>query len=78
MQLSPTTASLKVASRDIDLRLAQAYLSPLVRIELRSGLLGSDLEVDLSGTEPLAFSVGGSARITQLHSLDTLIADLAR
>jgi uncharacterized protein involved in outer membrane biogenesis len=72
VQLSPTTANLKVASRDIDLRLAQAYLSPLVHIELRSGLLGSDLEVDLSATEPLAFSVGGSARITQLHSLDTL------
>lgn len=72
VQLSPTTASLKVASRDIDLRLAQAYLSPFVRIELRSGLLGSDLEVELGGTEPLAFSVGGSARVTQLHSLDTL------
>ncbi|SDH29978.1 Uncharacterized protein involved in outer membrane biogenesis [Pseudomonas benzenivorans] len=72
VQLNPTKAKLKVASRDIDLRLAQAYLNPFVRIELRSGLLGSDLELELSGTEPLAFSVGGSARITQLHSLDTL------
>lgn len=72
VQLSPATASLKVASRDIDLRLAQAYLSPFVRIELRSGLLGSDLEVKLAGTEPLALSVSGNARVTQLHSLDTL------
>ncbi|MBS7662014.1 DUF748 domain-containing protein [Pseudomonas lalucatii] len=71
-QLSPTTASLKVASRDIDLRLAQAYLSPYLRLELRSGQLGSDLQVDLVGTAPLRFSVRGSAQVDQLHSLDTL------
>ena len=72
VQLSPTTASLKVVSRDIDLRLAQAYLSPFVRIELRSGLLGSDLAVELSSTEPLTLTVAGSAQVSQLHSLDTL------
>ena len=71
-QLSPTTASLQVISRDIDLRVAQAYLSPFMRLELRSGLLGSDLEVQLANTEPLAFSVSGKAQVNQLHSLDTL------
>jgi outer membrane protein OmpA-like peptidoglycan-associated protein len=71
-QLNPTTASLKVASRAIDLRLAQAYLSPLVRIELRSGLLDSELDVALDATEPLAFSVTGKAQVNQLHTLDTL------
>lgn len=72
VQLNPTTASLKVTSRAIDLRLAQAYLSPLVRIELRSGLLDSDLNVALDATEPLAFSVAGKAQVNQLHTLDTL------
>ncbi|MNF46750.1 AsmA family protein [compost metagenome] len=72
VQLNPTTASLKITSRAIDLRLAQAYLSPLVRIELRSGLLDSDLDVALDATEPLAFSVTGKARVNQLHTLDTL------
>ncbi len=72
VQLSPTTARLKVATQDIDLRLAQAYLSPFIRLELRSGLLGSDLEVQLESTEPLALSVTGDARVDQLHTLDTL------
>ncbi|TBU96687.1 DUF748 domain-containing protein [Phytopseudomonas dryadis] len=72
VQLNPTNATLKVATRNIDLRLAQAYLSPFVRLELRSGLLGSDLEVGLSGTEPLALRVNGKAQITQMHTLDTL------
>nr|WP_298137267.1 DUF748 domain-containing protein [uncultured Pseudomonas sp.] len=72
VQLSPTSASLKVSSQGIDLRPAQAYLSPFVRIELRSGLLGSDLDVRLNSVEPLAFSVNGTARINQLHTLDTL------
>lgn len=71
-QLNPTTASLQVATRALDLRVAQAYLSPFVRIELRSGLLDSDLELALSATEPLAFSVTGKAQINQLHTLDTL------
>ncbi|MGG5873776.1 DUF748 domain-containing protein [Pseudomonas peli] len=72
VQLTPTTAKLQVATRDIDLRLAQTYLSPFVRLELRSGKLGSDLAVDLQSVEPLAFSIGGQAEISQLHTLDTL------
>lgn len=72
VQLSPTTAQLKVATNDIDLRVAQAYLSPFIRLELRSGLLGSDLDVQLKSTEPLALSITGSARVDQLHTLDTL------
>ena len=72
VQLSPTSAQLKVATQDIDLRLAQAYLSPFIRLELRSGLLGSDLDVQLKSTEALALSVTGSARVDQLHTLDTL------
>lgn len=69
---NPVSAKLKVSTRDIDLRVAQAYIDPFIRLELRSGLLASDLAVDLKGTEPLAFSINGSAQVTQLHTLDTL------
>jgi uncharacterized protein involved in outer membrane biogenesis/outer membrane protein OmpA-like peptidoglycan-associated protein len=72
VNLSPVSAHLTVTSRDIDLRIAQPYLTPLVRLELRSGMLDSDLAVDLSSTEPLAFSVTGKAAVNQLHTLDTL------
>ncbi|WP_137820397.1 DUF748 domain-containing protein [Pseudomonas sp. 2FG] len=72
VNLSPISAKLQVATEDIDLRVAQAYLAPLVHLELRSGLLGSDLAVDLKSTEPLAFSIAGRAEVNQLHSLDTL------
>lgn len=72
VRISPTWAKLQVATRDIDLRLAQAYISPFVRLELRSGMLGSDLAVDLKSVEPLAFSIGGKAEVNQLHTLDTL------
>ncbi|PJI48774.1 MAG: membrane biogenesis protein [Pseudomonas sp.] len=69
---NPVSARLKVSTRDIDLRVAQSYIDPFIRLELRSGLLSSDLNVDLKGTDPLAFSVNGSAQVTQLHTLDTL------
>ncbi|BAN50631.1 DUF748 domain-containing protein [Metapseudomonas resinovorans] len=72
VQLKPTTAKLQVQTRDIDLRVAQAYLSPFVRLELRSGLLDSDLNVDLKSTEPLALAVTGRALVNQLHTLDTI------
>ncbi|WP_339081758.1 DUF748 domain-containing protein [Pseudomonas sp. TMP9] len=72
VQLSPTTAKLQVATRDIDLRLAQTYLSPFVRLELRSGKLASDLAVDLQSVDPLTLSISGQAEVNQLHTLDTL------
>ncbi|MCJ1883885.1 DUF748 domain-containing protein [Pseudomonas sp. LA21] len=72
VNLSPVNAKLKVATRDIDLRIAQAYLDPFIRLELRSGFLASDLNVDLKSTEPLAFGIDGSAQVTQLHTLDTI------
>ena len=72
VQLQPTTAQLQVTTRDIDLRLAQAYISPFVHLEIRGGRLGSELAVDLKSVEPLAFSVGGRAEVNQLHTLDTL------
>ena len=72
LQLNPISGQLAVTTRDIDMRIAQAYLSPLVSLELRSGMLSSELQVDRQGTEPLAFSVRGSVDATQLHTLDTI------
>ncbi|BAU76587.1 DUF748 domain-containing protein [Metapseudomonas furukawaii] len=72
VQLKPTTAKLQVQTRDIDLRVAQAYISPFIRLELRSGMLDSDLDVDLKGTEPLALAITGRALVNQMHTLDTL------
>ncbi|MCY1512153.1 hypothetical protein D9M68_466040 [compost metagenome] len=72
VQLKPTTARLQVQTRDIDMRVAQAYLSPFVRLELRSGLLDSDLNVELNSTEPLALAVTGRALVNQMHTLDTI------
>ena len=72
VNLAPITAKLDVSTRDIDLRVAQAYISPFIRLELRSGMLSSDLKVDLKSTAPLAFTVGGKAQVSQLHTLDTI------
>ncbi|WP_181295725.1 DUF748 domain-containing protein [Pseudomonas sp. Q2-TVG4-2] len=72
LQLQPTTGQLDISTQDIDLRIAQAYLTPFVHLELRSGMLASQLELELTGTEPLAFRVDGAAEITQLHTLDTI------
>ena len=72
VNLSPLSARLKVTTKDIDLRIAQAYIDPFIRLELRSGMLGSDLAVNLKSTEPLAFTVEGRAQVDQLHTLDTL------
>lgn len=72
VNLAPVTAKLDVTTSDIDLRVAQAYISPFIRLELRSGMLSSNLKVDLKSTEPLAFSVGGKAQVNQLHTLDTI------
>ena len=72
LQLAPLSGSLAIASQDIDLRIAQAYLTPFIHLELRSGFLASQLELDLAAADPLAFNLTGEAEITQLHTLDTI------
>ncbi len=72
VRLKPLGSQLKVVARDLDLRLAQAYISPFIHLELRSGLLGSELAVDLQNLAPLAFTVNGHVEVSQLHTLDTL------
>jgi uncharacterized protein involved in outer membrane biogenesis len=72
VNLAPVRAKLNVTTRDIDLRVAQAYVTPFIRLEVRSGMLNSDLAVDLKSTEPLALGVTGKVQVDQLHTLDTL------
>ncbi|MCD5980470.1 DUF748 domain-containing protein [Pseudomonas quasicaspiana] len=71
VNLNPVSAKLQVTANDIDLRIAQAYITPFIQLELRSGMLGSDLAVNLKSTEPLAFTINGKAQVEQLHTLDT-------
>ena len=72
VNLNPVSAKLKVNTQDIDLRVAQSYISPFIRLELRSGMLGSNLDVNLKSTEPLTLQITGRAQVDQLHTLDTL------
>ncbi|TDV61908.1 DUF748 domain-containing protein [Pseudomonas sp. LP_7_YM] len=72
VNLAPVRARLNVTTRDIDLRVAQSYVTPFIRLEVRSGMLNTDLAVDLKSTEPLALGITGKAQVDQLHTLDTL------
>lgn len=72
MKLSDLSGQMTLVAQNIDLRLAQAYLSPSLRMEVRSGLLDSQLQLQLASTDPLAFSVGGDVRVHQWHAVDTL------
>ena len=72
VNLDPVSARLKVNTQDIDLRVAQSYISPFIRLELRSGMLSSNLDVNLKSTDPLKLQVTGRAQVDQLHTLDTL------
>lgn len=72
VNLAPVSAQLDVVTRDLDLRIAQPYITPHIRLELRSGRLDSDVKVNLARLEPLALTVTGKAQVDQLHTLDTL------
>src|SRR5690554_5911318 len=61
-----------VNSSDLDLRPAQAWISPYVHAELRSGLLSSALKLEISELDNLQLAVQGDAAINQLHIRDSL------
>ena len=71
VNLRPLSASLDIASRDINLQLARAYVEPLVDIQLRSGLMDGDLKLQLRGTSPLDLAITGEASVSQLHVVDS-------
>nr|WP_285261355.1 DUF748 domain-containing protein [Halopseudomonas bauzanensis] len=68
--INPISVDLQVETEDIDLTLAQPYIEPLVRLELRSGQLDSTLRVQLEQLEPLQLAVTGQAGVQQLHVVD--------
>ena len=68
--INPISADLQVETEGIDLTLAQPYIEPLVRLELRSGQLDSTLRVQLEQLEPLQLAVTGQAGVQQLHVVD--------
>ncbi|NLY13678.1 MAG: DUF748 domain-containing protein [Gammaproteobacteria bacterium] len=70
--LQPLQVKMSVNSRDLDLRPAQAWISPYAHVELRSGLLNSALQVQVSDEAPLQVSINGDASVTQLHMRDNL------
>lgn len=70
--LQPLAAQLAVTLQAIDLRVAEAYLSPYVRLELLGGELAGNLDVQVAHGEQLALQVRGQASVQGLHTRDTL------
>lgn len=72
VQLQPVTAKLKVNTEDLNLRVAQGYIEPFILMEIRSGLLNSQLDINLAMADKLDLQVAGNAQVDQVHTLDTL------
>ncbi|MEL0168987.1 MAG: DUF748 domain-containing protein [Pseudomonadaceae bacterium] len=70
VNLQPIAANFDFSTRDINLQLARSYVEPLVRIQLRSGLLDSDVKLQLRGVAPLDLGVTGDATVSQVHVVD--------
>ncbi len=70
--LQPLKVEMSVNSSDIDLRPAQAWISPYAHVELRSGLLSSALKLQISDLDNLQVAVQGNAAIHQFHLRDSL------
>lgn len=70
--LQPLKVDMTLNSSDLDLRPAQAWISPYIHAELRSGLLSSTLKLQVSNLDNLQLAVQGDAALTQLHVRDSL------
>lgn len=70
--LTPFNIDMTLNSSNLDLRPAQAWISPFVHANLRSGLLNSTLKLNVSDLDNLQLAVQGDAAITQLHITDSL------
>ncbi len=70
--LAPLSIDMRLNSSDLDLRPAQAWISPYAHVELRSGLLNTDLRIQISDIDQLKLTAQGQAAIEQLHIRDTL------
>lgn len=70
--LKPLKVDMTLNSSDLDLRPAQAWISPYAHVELRSGLLGSALKLQISDLDNVQLTLQGQAAISQLHIRDSL------
>lgn len=70
--LQPFKVDMTLNSSDLDLRPAQAWISPYAHAELRSGLLGSALKLQVSDLDNLQVVLQGDAQLSQLHVRDSL------
>lgn len=59
-----------INSSNLDLRPAQAFITPFARARLLSAMLNSELELQLPRIEPLALELSGKLGISQLHMQD--------
>ena len=71
-QLTPPSLDLEVDASGVDLQLAQAYIDPFVRMNIRSGLLSTSAQVRLQRLEPLELHLEAEAAIADLHIVDSL------
>ena len=70
--LEPLKIDMSIKSSDLDLRPAQAWITPYAHLELRSGLLNSALQLQVSDLNNLQLALQGNAAISQLHLRDSL------
>lgn len=71
-RLDPPSMEMQVSAENIDLELAQAYIDPLVRMEIREGTLDTTADVQIDSIEPFSLRVNGNAGIFALHVVDTV------
>lgn len=71
-RLDPVSLDVRVTAENIDLQLAQAYLDPFVRIDVRDGRLDTIANVQVESVDPLLLSVNADAGISSLHIVDAI------
>ncbi|WP_339843836.1 DUF748 domain-containing protein [uncultured Halopseudomonas sp.] len=71
-RLDPVSLDLQVTAQDLDVKLAQAYLDPFIRISVRDGRLSSTAHVQLESIDPLALSIEAEAELYDLHIVDSV------
>ncbi|MCK9237879.1 MAG: DUF748 domain-containing protein [Thiopseudomonas sp.] len=64
-------STLQLSTSNLDLRPAQAWITPYAKVELLSALLNSQLEAELQQLSPLLATAKGELAINQLHIRDT-------
>lgn len=72
-QIKPQSfkSTLQLSTSNLDLRPAQAWITPYAKVELLSALLNSQLQAELQQLNPLLATAKGELSIHQLHIRDT-------